>query len=57
MNPIEDLWCLISKCLEKRAATLKEWEKIPLEYLRKLNVSMPQRVKDLYDVKRGHTRH
>ncbi|ODQ53483.1 hypothetical protein SAICODRAFT_30163, partial [Saitoella complicata NRRL Y-17804] len=68
MNSIEELWYLISKRLEKRAGfakdldelwewMLEDWEKILLEYLRKLIESMPQRVKDLYDVKGGHTRH
>ena len=67
-NPIENLWDIVDSNMRKmesppktlddlNAAVKTEWQKIPLETLRKLIGSMPQRVKAGIKAKGYHTKY
>lgn len=64
MNPIEHLWAYLKRNVETRCpksikelkvVIKEEWEKIPVDYCKKLVGSMFHRVDDLYRAKGGHT--
>jgi hypothetical protein len=68
MNPIENLWALMThrlnerrpqpSCLEDlRTALVEEWEAIPLDTLQSLVEGMPRRVRALATARGGHTRY
>jgi DDE superfamily endonuclease len=66
LNPIEHLWDHLDRQVRKRtplpaslpalaAALQEEWDRIPLDVLRKLIGSMPSRVAAVIEAKGGHT--
>jgi transposase len=66
LNPIEHMWNELDRRIRKRhklptskddlwEAIKEEWEAIPLEFVRKLFETMPERVKDVRKAKGGYT--
>jgi hypothetical protein len=66
LNPIEHVWNYLKVQIGKRGTRptsihdlweviLEEWEKIPIDFIRKLFRSMPRRAKAVLDAKRRQT--
>jgi transposase len=64
MNPIEHLWAYLKRQIrqkkpknieELKRITREEWEQISPDFCKKLVLSMPQRARELYEAKGGHT--
>lgn len=67
LNPLENIWLCMKIAVPKRdprpknakqmkEAVFEEWEAIPVEKLRDLVATMPQRIQDVIKAKGGHTK-
>ena len=66
MNPIEDIWNILDKAIRARErlqtslrqlmdALIEEWQKIPVDVVRKLYEGMPARVQAVIAAEGSHT--